>query len=94
MFQIDPLLLDASFQIAANWDGEKHRFVSIPMAVGRMVLCRPRRRSESARVQAQVVRVADPDVFYDIHIAGDEGDLIAELRGVHLRRIAPLPAAR
>ncbi len=93
-FQVDPLLLDASFQIAANWDGQKNLFVSIPLAVGKMILGRMRRRGEHAQVRAQVVRVADPDVFYDIMVTGDEGQVLVELQGVHLRRIGPLSEVR
>lgn len=91
MFQADPLLLDAAFQVAANWDGYRHGHVSIPLALGRMVLGRPRRRSEEARVRAEIAAVRDPDVFYDIFVVSDEGELLVELRGVHLRRIARLP---
>lgn len=89
-FVAAPLLLDAAFQIAANWDGHKNRVVSIPLAVGELTLGRPRRRSEGARVHARVVRVEDPDVFYDLRVAGDDGDLLLEIRGLQLRRIAHL----
>ena len=89
-FVAAPLLVDAAFQIAANWDGHKNRVVSIPLGVGALTLGRARRRSENARVHARVVRVADPDVFYDLTIAAEDGDLLLEIRGLQLRRIAHL----
>lgn len=87
LFQIDPLLMDTAFQIAANWDGHHHAFVSLPLALGAVTLHRPRERGEGARVHARVRKVLDPDVFYDVVVAGDNGDLLMRLHGVHLRRI-------
>jgi enediyne polyketide synthase len=89
-FVASPLLMDAAFQIAANWDGHKNRVVSIPLAVGALTFGRAHRRSENARVHARVVRVDDPDVFYDLRIAAEDGDLLLEIRGLQLRRIAHL----
>jgi hypothetical protein len=90
LFQVDPLLMDSALQVAANWDGVTHRWVSIPMAIGKLLLGRPRRLAETARVRAVVRRVADPDLFYDVVVASEDGDLLMELNGVHLRRIAQL----
>ena len=39
------------------------------------------------RVRAEVTRVDDPDVYYDIDVASDDGELLMEIRGLHLRRI-------
>jgi hypothetical protein len=89
-FQVSPLVMDAAFQIAANWDGHKNRVVSIPLGVGSLTLGRPRQRAESARVHARVVRVEDPDVFYDLRVAAENGELLMEIRGLQLRRIAHL----
>lgn len=90
VFQTDPLLMDAAFQIAANWDGHRNGFVSIPFAIGGLTVGRRRGRSENARVWARVARIQDPDVFYDITVVGDDGGKIMEIYGVHLRRIARL----
>lgn len=87
LFQVDPLMMDTAFQIAANWDGLGQGCVSIPYGLERLRMGRPRRRGEGARVRAEVTRVDDPDVYYDIDVASDDGELLMEIRGLHLRRI-------
>lgn len=88
LFQVDPLMMDTAFQIAANWDGLRGGHVSIPYGLERLRMGRARRRGEGARVRAQVTRVDDPDVYYDIDVASEDGELLMEIRGLHLRRIA------
>jgi hypothetical protein len=87
-FRLDPLLVDGALQIAANWDGWRQGQVSLPIAVGQVSLGRPRAISEHARVHAAVVRADGADVFYDLLIAGDEGDLLMEIQGAHFHRVA------
>jgi acyl transferase domain-containing protein/NAD(P)-dependent dehydrogenase (short-subunit alcohol dehydrogenase family) len=90
IFQVDPLLMDAAFQVAANWDGYLNGHVSIPMSVAGLTLGRRRQRDESARVRAVMIRVVDADVYYDIEVAGERDELLMEIRGLQLRRIAQL----
>lgn len=87
-FQVDPLTLDAAFQVAANWDGCNYTNVSIPVAVGAVHVARQRRRGEHARAWARVVRVEDPVVTYDIDVVGENDELLLEIRSVRLHRIA------
>ncbi len=87
-FQIDPILLDTALQVAGSWDGFREGYFPVPLGFGRLVPGRPLRAGEQARVRAQVVGVTHPDVLVDIQIAGEDGDLLLEAAGVHLRRIA------
>ena len=91
-FQIDPLLMDAAFQIAANWDGVVNGYVSIPTGVGSLTLGRRRTPKEHARVWARVVRVEDPVVYYDIDVTGERNEVLMEIRRLTLHRVARLPA--
>jgi hypothetical protein len=90
LFQLDPLLVDAALQVAANWDGYRHRFVSLPIAVAQLSLGRSRSRSEHARVHAEITSVEGTDVFADVLVAGENGELLMELQGAHLRRVAQI----
>jgi len=90
VFQIDPLVLDSAFQIAANWDGHHNRVVPIPVAVDRITIGEPRDVSQATRVRAAVVRVEDPDVFYDLVIAGENGAPLMKVSGLRMRRVGPL----
>jgi NAD(P)-dependent dehydrogenase (short-subunit alcohol dehydrogenase family) len=94
IWQLDPLVMDAAFQIAANWDGRTHGYVSVPMGVERITLGRERGRSEDGHVHARVVRVDDPDVLYDVTVASADGDLLLDIRGLRLRRVTAAGAAR
>jgi enediyne polyketide synthase len=87
-FALDPMVMDSAFQIAANWDGLVNDFVSIPFAVERITLGRLRALDEEARVSARVVKVSDPDVWYDIVVTGNRDEVLLEIGGLHLRRIA------
>ena len=87
VFQIDPLVMDTAFQIAANWDGFGEGHVSIPYGIAELRVGRRRGRGEDARVRAVVTRVDDPDVYYDIDVASEDGEMLMEIRGLHLRRI-------
>jgi hypothetical protein len=94
LWQLDPLVMDAAFQIAANWDGRTHGYVSVPMSVEHITVGRSRARSEDGHVHARVVRVDDPDVLYDITVASAEGELLLDIRGLCLRRVTAAGAAR
>jgi enediyne polyketide synthase len=86
-FQFDPLLLDAAFQVAANWDGHHNNLVSIPMGVNRLLRGRLRRTGEAAHVKAQVARVEGDEVLYDIEVRGEDGGLLLGVNGLWLRRL-------
>lgn len=91
LFQADPFAMDTAFQIAANWDGYVRGFVSVPMGIAEIELFRARRRNETARVHARVLRIEDPDVHYDVTMfAQDEDEVIMHIRGLHLRRVGPV----
>ena len=86
-FQLDPLLLDTSFQVAANWDGHHLGVVSIPMGVGRITRGRPRRMQEGAHVKAWPVQVDTQDVFYEVEVRGEDGALLLHVERLWLRRL-------
>lgn len=90
-FHVDPLTMDAAFQVAANWDGVANGWVSIPTGIAGLWVGRPRERGEAARVHARAVRVEDPVVHYDVDVVGAGGDLLMEVRGLKLHRVARLP---
>lgn len=91
--QVDPMVLDTAFQIAANWDGISHGWVSVPMAVARLQIgARTRRPGEVTRVRAQIVRVDDPDVFYRIVVFGEDGEPLLLVEDLHLRRAGRIAA--
>ena len=90
VFQVDPLVLDTAFQIAANWDGHHHGLVSIPISVDRLTVNETRPAGQGARVRAAVVRVEDPDVIYDLVIASEEGTALIKVNGLRLRRVGPV----
>jgi enediyne polyketide synthase len=92
-FQVDPMVLDTAFQIAANWDGIAHGWVSVPMAVARVqVGQRSRRPGEVTRVRAQIVRLADPDVYYRIVVFGEDDEALLLVENLHLRRAGRIAA--
>ncbi|MFV8751882.1 SDR family NAD(P)-dependent oxidoreductase [Nannocystaceae bacterium ST9] len=92
-FQVDPMVLDTAFQIAANWDGIAHGWVSVPMAVARVqVGQRPRRPGEVTRVRARIVRLEDPDVFYRIVVFGEDDEPLLLVEDLHLRRAGRIAA--
>jgi hypothetical protein len=86
-FQFDPLLLDAAFQVAANWDGYHHDLVSIPMGVDRLIRGRLRRPGESAHVKAKLLKVDGDEVTYDIEVHGEDGGLLLGVNALWLRRL-------
>ncbi len=86
-FQFDPLLLDAAFQVAANWDGYHHDLVSIPMGVDRLIRGRLRRPGESAHVKAKLLKVDGDEVTYDIEVSGEDGGLLLGVNALWLRRL-------
>jgi acyl transferase domain-containing protein/NAD(P)-dependent dehydrogenase (short-subunit alcohol dehydrogenase family) len=87
-FQLDPLLLDAAFQVAANWDGHHNKLVSVPMRVERLIRGRQRRLGESGHVKARMVRVeGEDDVCYDFEVRGEDGALLLGGTGLWFRRL-------
>ncbi len=92
-FQVDPMVLDTAFQIAANWDGITHGWVSVPMAVARVQIgLRMRRPAEVTRVHARIVRLEDPDVFYRIVVFGEDDEPLLLVEDLHLRRAGRIAA--
>lgn len=89
-FQLDPIVMDSAFQIAANWDGLANQNVSIPFGVEAVEAGRMRALAEEARVMATAVKVEDPDVYYDLVVVGDRDEVLMTIRGLHLRRISKL----
>lgn len=86
-FQLDPLLLDAAFQVAANWDGHHNNLVSVPMGVESLVRGRARRIGEAGHVKARMVRAEGEDVLYDFEVRGEDGALLLGGRGLWFRRL-------
>ncbi|MFY0573333.1 polyketide synthase dehydratase domain-containing protein [Cystobacter fuscus] len=86
-FQLDPLLLDAAFQVAANWDGHHNNLVSVPMGVDHLVRGRQRRLGESGHVKARMMRVEGEDVIYDFEVHGEDGALLLGGSGLWFRRL-------
>jgi len=87
VFQVDPLLLDTAFQVAANWDGHHLGVVSIPMGVGRIVLGRTRELDEGAHVKARPLAEDGREVFHDLEILGEDGALLMKVERLWLRRL-------
>lgn len=87
LFAFDPLLMDAAFQVAANWDGHHQKLVSVPMGVASLRRGRLRRLGESAHVRARPVSVSGLDTFYDIDVRGDDGGMLLQIERLGLRRL-------
>lgn len=85
-----PLLLDAALQVAGSWDGYCNGYVSVPMGIGSVTLGRLVVAGEVTRAHARVLRIEDPNVYYDISIVGDNSELVVSLNDVHLRRVGIL----
>jgi hypothetical protein len=86
-FQLDPLLLDAAFQVAANWDGHHNHLVSVPMGVEQLIRGRQRRLGESGHVKARMTKVEGDDVLYDFEVRGEDGALLLGGTGLWFRRL-------
>ncbi|WNG44598.1 SDR family NAD(P)-dependent oxidoreductase [Archangium minus] len=86
-FQLDPLLLDAAFQVAANWDGHHNNLVSVPMGVDQLTRGRQRRLGESGHVKARMTKVEGDDVIYDFEVRGEDGALLLGGTGLWFRRL-------
>lgn len=85
-FEVDPVLLDTALQVGGSWDGFRGGHCAVPVGFGRIVAGRRLAAGERARVWATVRRVEDPDVFYDIVVAGEDDVVVMELEAVQLRR--------
>lgn len=86
-FGFDPLLMDAAFQVAANWDGHHRKVVSVPMGVASLRCGRMRQLDEGAHVRARPVDVSGLDTFYDIEVRGADGGLLLAVERLCLRRL-------
>ncbi len=87
-FRLDPLLLDSAFQVAGSLEGYGEGWVCVPMSVGSIRLGRARAPQERARVRAVRARIGDPSVFFDLVVASEGGELLFEIDGLELRRVA------
>jgi enediyne polyketide synthase len=87
-FRVDPLLLDSAFQVAGSLEGYGEGWVCVPIAVARLRVGRALRPGERARVEARRVSEEPPRVFYDLVVAGEDGELLLEVSGLELRRVA------
>ena len=87
VFETDPLMLDASWQLAANWDGLHHGHWSVPLSVKSVKVGRMRAPSERGRVHAVVVGLDGDTVKYDVYLIGDRDELLLETRGLVLKRV-------
>lgn len=92
-FRIDPLLLDAAFQVAGSLEGYGEGWVCVPIAVERLRAGRALRAGERARVEARRTAEDAPRVFYDLVVAGEDGEELLEVTGLELRRIAAVEVA-
>jgi hypothetical protein len=87
-FVVDPFVLDAAFQIAANWDAMHERgFISVPVAMERLVVHARRPDGAGAKVRVSVREARDAEVVYDIAIETLDGTPLMTAHGVVLRRI-------
>lgn len=87
-FYFDPFVLDASWQVASNWDAVLNGWVCVPVRVAKVWRGRKRKLSEGVRVLAKVREVNDDEVHYDIDVVGDEDDLLLKTTDMVLKRIA------
>ncbi len=87
-FRVDPILLDSAFQVAGSLEGYGEGWVCVPMAVASLQIGRAPRPGERARARALRVRTEAPSVHYDVVVAGDDGALLLDIRGLELRRVA------
>ncbi|ACL67359.1 Beta-ketoacyl synthase [Anaeromyxobacter dehalogenans 2CP-1] len=92
-FRVDPLLLDAAFQVAGSLEGYGEGWVCVPIAVERLRAGRALRAGERARVEARRTAEDAPRVFYDLVVAGEDGEELLEVTGLELRRIAAVEVA-
>lgn len=92
-FRVDPLLLDAAFQVAGSLEGYGEGWVCVPIAVERLRAGRALRAGERARVEARRTAEDAPRVFYDLVVAGEDGEELLEVTGLELRRIASVEVA-
>jgi acyl transferase domain-containing protein/NAD(P)-dependent dehydrogenase (short-subunit alcohol dehydrogenase family) len=82
-----PLVIDAALQVAGSWDGYRNGFVSVPIGIDAVVLGRKPGPSERLRAHARFLRASAAEVFYDVMVVGENSELVAKLRDVHLRRV-------
>ncbi len=87
-FVVDPFVLDAAFQVAGNWDAIPERgFISVPVAMERLVVHARRAAGAGAKVRVNVREIRDTEVVYDIAIETLDGAPLMTVQGVILRRI-------
>jgi hypothetical protein len=90
-FAVDPLLLDAAFQVASNWDalGPKG-YIAIPLGFAALRIHAARADAALLRVEAVVVEERERDVIYDVTVRAGAVTLF-ELERLQLRRIDEAP---
>ena len=92
-FSVDPLLVDAAFQVASNWDAlAPTGWVAIPLGFAALRLHGRRSGAAAVRVEASVVEERERDVFYDV-VARVGGNKLFELERLQLRRIDRIDVA-
>lgn len=92
-FYFDPFVLDASWQVASNWDALLNGWVCVPVRVAKVWRGRPRGRSEAARVRVDVREVVGDEVSYDVDVVGEDGALLLRTTAMVLKRIAKVNAS-
>lgn len=94
-FVVDPMVLDAAFQVAANWDAYREGgWLSFPMSLDLLLIGarrEPREARGNVRIEARLVSEDHPNVRYDVSVRGRGGKLLLELRGLVLHRLDPTP---
>ena len=86
-FAVDPLLLDAAFQVAANWDvARRGGYVAIPLGFQALTWHATRPPATPVLVTAEVVEERERDVFYDV-VARAGGVTLFTLTRLQLRRL-------
>ncbi|HEX4459680.1 MAG TPA: SDR family NAD(P)-dependent oxidoreductase, partial [Polyangia bacterium] len=86
-FAVDPLLLDAAFQVAANWDvARTNGFVAIPLGFAALTFHAARPPATPVLVVADVIEERERDVFYDV-VAHTNDAVLFALTRLQLRRL-------
>lgn len=93
-FVLQPLVLDTAFQIAANWDGVRNGFVSVPLGVESIDAWTVGSSEEPLFALGTIVRVEGDDCIYNVDVVQGDGVLLLSAKGLILRRVASLPRPR
>jgi len=87
-FKLDPFGIDAALQIAASWDGYRHGWLSVPIAIGRLDLGVSWQAGDRIHVRANVVHADSDDVVYAIVGTSDDDSVLFTIDGLRQRRFA------